>query len=99
MDVECDETKSVLVSFPGLQHAILGVTTNPQLIFPGTGGNITIGANTNVPQATTERKFQFRDDFSWQAGKHGLKFGANYIHTELGGFFFFGSKGYTITFF
>lgn len=28
-----------------------------------------------------------------------MKFGANYIHTELGGFFFFGSKGYTIAFF
>jgi len=52
-----------------------------------------------VPQATEERKFQFRDDFSWQAGKHGLKFGTNYIHTELGGFFFFGSKGYTIAWF
>jgi hypothetical protein len=82
--------------FQDFNNAILGVTTNPQLQFPG---GITIGANTNVPQATTERKFQFRDDFSWQAGDHGLKFGVNYIHTELGGFFFFGSKGYTIAFF
>ncbi|MCA1577776.1 MAG: TonB-dependent receptor [Acidobacteria bacterium] len=82
--------------FQDFSNAILGVTTNPQLQFPG---GITIGANTNVPQATTERKFQFRNDFSWQAVNHGLKFGANYIHTELGGFFFFGSKGYTISFF
>ena len=82
--------------FQDFNNAILAVTTEPQLQFPG---GITIGANTNVPQATTERKFQFRDDFSWQAGKHGMKFGVNYIHTELGGFFFFGSKGYTIAFF
>ena len=82
--------------FQDFNNAILAVTTNPQLQFPG---GITIGANTNVPQATTERKFQFRDDFSWQAQNHGLKFGVNYIHTELGGFFFFGSKGYTIAFF
>ena len=82
--------------FQDFSNAILAVTTNPQLQFPG---GITIGANTNVPQATTERKFQFRNDFSWLAGKHGMKFGANYIHTELGGFFFFGSKGYTIAFF
>lgn len=82
--------------FQDFSNAILGVTTNPQLQFPG---GITIGANTNVPQATTERKFQFRDDFSWQAGKHGMKFGVNYINTELGGFFFFGSKGYTIAWF
>ncbi len=82
--------------FQDFSNAILAVTTNPQLQFPG---GITIGANTNVPQATEERKFQFRDDFSWQAGNHGLKFGVNYINTELGGFFFFGSKGYTIAFF
>ncbi len=82
--------------FQDFNNAILGVTTEPQMIFPG---NITIGANTNVPQATTSRKFQFRDDFSWTAGNHGLKFGVNYIHTELGGFFFFGSKGYTISWF
>ena len=82
--------------YQDFSNAILGVTTNPQLQFPG---GITIGANTNVPQATEERKFQFRDDFSWQSGNHGMKFGVNYIHTELGGFFFFGSKGYTIAFF
>lgn len=82
--------------FQDFNNAILAVTTEPQLQFPGP---ITIGANTNVPQATTERKFQFRDDFSWQKGKHGMKFGVNYIHTELGGFFFFGSKGYTIAWF
>ena len=35
----------------------LGVTTNPLLTFPG---GIQIGANVNVPQATSERKFQFQ---------------------------------------
>ena len=28
-----------------------------------------------------------------------MKFGTNYINTELGGFFFFGSKGYTVNWF
>ena len=82
--------------FQDFNNAILGVTTDPQMIFPS---NITIGANTNVPQATTSRKYQFRNDFSWTSGNHSMKFGANYIHTELGGFFFFGSKGYTISWF
>lgn len=82
--------------FQDFKNAILGVTTNPLLTFPG---GIQIGANVNVPQATSERKFQFRDDFSWQAGNHGMKFGTNYINTELGGFFFFGSKGYTVNWF
>ncbi len=82
--------------FQDFSNAILGVTTNPLLAFPG---GIQIGANVNVPQATTERKYQFRDDFSWQAGNHSMKFGTNYINTELGGFFFFGSKGYTVNWF
>jgi hypothetical protein len=82
--------------FQDFKNEILGVTTNPQLNFPG---GISIGANTNVPQATLERKYQFRDDFSWIRGNHTMKFGTNYIYTELGGFFFFGSKGYTISFF
>ncbi len=82
--------------FQDFKNEILGVTTDPRITFPG---GIEIGANVNVPQATSERKFQFRDDFSWQAGNHNMKFGTNYINTKLGGFFFFGSKGYTVTFF
>lgn len=78
------------------KNEILGVTTNPRLVFPG---GIEIGPNVNTPQATLERKYQFRDDFSMQAGNHALKFGANYIYTDLGGYFFFGSSGYTVNFF
>jgi hypothetical protein len=78
------------------KNEILGVTTNPRLVFP-TG--IEIGPNVNTPQATLERKYQFRDDFSMLAGNHSLKFGTNYIYTDLGGYFFFGSSGYTVTFF
>ncbi|HYE15704.1 MAG TPA: TonB-dependent receptor, partial [Pyrinomonadaceae bacterium] len=82
--------------FQDFKNEILGVTTNPRLVFPG---GIEIGPNVNTPQATLERKYQFRDDFSMQAGNHGLKFGTNYIHTKLDGYFFFGSSGYTVTFF
>ena len=83
--------------FQDFKNSILGVTENPRITFAN--ATVEIGANVNVPQATLERKFQFRDDFSWQAGNHGLKFGTNYIYTDLGGFFFFGSSGYTISFF
>lgn len=82
--------------FQDFKNSLLGVTTNPLLTFPG---GVQIGANTNAPQATTERKYQFRDDFSWVIGNHSTKFGVNYINTELGGFFFFGSKGYAVNFF
>ncbi len=82
--------------FQDFKNSILGVTESPRITFPG---GIEIGANVNVPQATEERKFQFRDDFSLQLDKHSLKFGVNYIHTKLGGFFFFGARGYTVNFF
>src|SRR5260370_20332918 len=33
------------------------------------------------------------------SGNHTMKLGVNYIHTKLGGFFFFGANGYQIIFF
>lgn len=78
-------------------NEILGRSTNPLVTF-GVPAVYQIGPNTNVPQSTTERKYQFRDDLSWVKGKHSLKFGANYIYTDLGGYFYFGSRGYTVNF-
>ncbi len=69
----------------------IGLTLN----FPG---GITIGQNVNTPQQTKERKYQFRDDISSVQGDHTLKFGVNYIHTILDGYFFFGTQGYALTF-
>lgn len=69
--------------------------TNPNLIFP----SAQIGFNTNVPQQTLQRKYQFRDDVSWGVGSHNLKFGTNYIYMpKFGGFFFFGANGYQLSF-
>lgn len=81
--------------FQNFNNQILSVTDQPNIVFP----SVQIGANTNVPQKTTEQKFQFRDDFSLQMDKHSMKFGVNYIRTKLGGFFFFGANGYQVTFF
>jgi len=83
--------------FQDFKNSILGVTETPRITFAN--ATVEIGANVNVPQATEERKYQFRDDFSLQLDKHSLKFGTNYIYTQLGGFFFFGSRGYTVSFF
>jgi len=74
----------------------LGTATNPNIIFPG---GAQIGQNVNVPQETGIKKYQFRDDFSWTKGSHGMKFGVNYIYSKLSGFFFFGANGYQIFFF
>lgn len=56
----------------------------PLITFP----DANIGTNTNVPQQSWQRKWQFRDDMSKTIGKHTLKYGVDVIHTpQQGGFF------------
>jgi hypothetical protein len=81
--------------YQDFKNEILGVTDRPGLTFP----SVQTGRNPNTPQATLEKKFQLRDDFSLTAGDHNLKIGGNYIYTRLDGFFFFGAQGYVYTFF
>jgi len=60
----------------------------PLIIFP----DANIGTNTNVPQQSWQKKWQFRDDISKTVGKHTLKFGVDFIDTpQQGGFFEFSS--------
>ncbi|HEX3155700.1 MAG TPA: TonB-dependent receptor [Candidatus Angelobacter sp.] len=57
----------------------------PLFTFP-TG--IEFGTNTNVPQNSIQRKYQFKDDIAKTVGKHTFKTGVDYIWTPLmGGFF------------
>jgi len=64
-------------------------TRTPLFTFPGT---IQFGTNTNVPQQSYQRKFQFKDDLSYQLGNHGLKWGVDYLwEPSLGGYFEFNS--------
>src|SRR3984957_13328953 len=50
------------------------------------------GTNTNVPQQSFQRKWQFKDDISKTIGKHTLKGGVDYIWNPVeGGFFEFNS--------
>ena len=55
---------------------------NPFQSFPN---GVTVGQNVNTPQSTAQKKYQFRDDFSWHlAGRgglgHDMKVGANFIN-------------------
>jgi carboxypeptidase family protein/TonB-dependent receptor-like protein len=60
----------------------------PLVVFP----SASFGTNTNVPQQSFQRKWQFRDDISKTIGKHTLKAGADYIWNPVeGGFFEFSS--------
>jgi hypothetical protein len=61
----------------------------PLVVFPGP---TSFGTNTNVPQQSFQRKWQFKDDVSKTFGKHTLKAGADYIWNPVeGGFFKFSS--------
>ena len=71
------------------------VTGVPFLDFP----TVDSGPNANTPQQTTIKKYQFRNDFTQQSGAHSLKAGANYILTQMGGYFYFGASGYTVRWF
>lgn len=59
---------------------------------------VSIGQNANTPQSTIERKNQFRNDTTWIKGDHTMKFGVNYINTTMDGYFYFGVRGYSLTF-
>ncbi len=62
--------------------------STPLVVFP----DATFGTNTNVPQQSFQRKWQFKDDFSKAIGKHTLKGGVDYIWNPVeGGFFEFSS--------
>jgi hypothetical protein len=60
----------------------------PLVVFP----SASFGTNTNVPQQSFQRKWQFKDDISKTIGKHTLKAGVDFIHNPVeGGFFKFNS--------
>ncbi len=71
---------------------------------PATGNvstpSISIGrAGISIRQTSFQRKLRFRDDFSLQAGKHGLRFGGDYAKfLKYGGYLNNGDTG-TFTFF
>jgi len=68
--------------FADFGNNVAARTPDAQQTFPN---GVIIGYNTNTPQTTEQRKFQFRDDFSWTASGmgglgHAFKAGINYIH-------------------
>jgi outer membrane receptor protein involved in Fe transport len=55
---------------------------DPQQTFPN---GVSIGQNGNTPQTTEQKKYQFKNDFSWHMEGmgglgHDFKVGVNYIH-------------------
>src|SRR6185312_5573599 len=80
-------TNQATVGFQYWNNLIDSSTRTPLFTFP-TG--IEFGTNTNVPQNSIQRKYQFKDDVSKTIGKHTFRTGFDYIWTPfMGGFFEF----------
>jgi len=78
---------SFTVGFQYWNNLIDSSTRAPLVTFPG---GIQFGTNTNVPQNSIQRKYQFKDDIAKTIGKHTFKTGVDYIWTPfMGGFFEF----------
>jgi Carboxypeptidase regulatory-like domain/TonB dependent receptor-like, beta-barrel len=70
-----------IFQYADFANAITANSLDPAQSFPNT---VTIGQNLNTPQATQQKKYQFRDDFSWHTAGLGLghdfKAGVNFIN-------------------
>jgi hypothetical protein len=56
----------------------------PYILFPSAA----FGTNPNVPQQSYQAKWQFKDDFAFNKGKHSFKAGFDFVNLpKLGGFF------------
>lgn len=67
-------------------NLIDSTTRAPLITFP----DAQFGTNTNVPQNSIQRKWQFKDDVTKTLGQHTLRAGVDYIWTPMmGGFFEF----------
>jgi outer membrane receptor protein involved in Fe transport len=72
----------IVFQYADFSNQILSRSSAPNETFPN---NVTTGANGNTPQTTKQKKWQFRDDFSWHmTGMGGLghdfKAGVNFIN-------------------
>src|SRR5262245_19123662 len=62
------------------QHSYTEVGT-PSLTFP----TLVVGTNPSAPQSTLQRKYQFRDNFSWTLNEHSFKFGGDVLRASQAG--------------
>jgi len=84
------------VGFQYWNNLIASEISKPLITFNSAAESF--GTNTNVPQQSFQRKWQFKDDFSKVIGKHTLKAGVDYLWNPVEGGFFEFSSTLTIDF-
>ena len=72
----------IVFQYADFSNAISANSADPTQNFQN---GVSVGQNGNTPQATQQKKWQFRDDFSWHLEGvggvgHDMKAGFNYIH-------------------
>ena len=70
-----------IFQYADFANAITANSLDPHITFPN---GVSIGQNTNTPQQTQQKKYQFRNDFSWSVSGmgglgHDFKTGVNFI--------------------
>ncbi|HET9266480.1 MAG TPA: TonB-dependent receptor [Vicinamibacterales bacterium] len=70
-----------IFQYADFANSISANSLDPQISFPN---GVSIGQNTNTPQQTQQKKYQFRNDFSWNMSGlgglgHDFKAGVNFI--------------------
>ncbi len=63
--------------FSYFKNGIVENSNLPTETFPN---GVTVGQSVNTPQQTVQHKYQFRDDFTWNMGRHEFKVGASFIY-------------------
>ena len=73
------------VGFQYWNNLIDSKVRKPYFLFPD---GVSFGTNVNVPQKSSQHKFQFRDDFSHTLARHTLRMGVDFVYEpSVGGFF------------
>jgi hypothetical protein len=82
MSLRGSRLNEFVFQYADFDNHISARSNNPYEAFPN---GVTVGQNINTPQSTAQKKYQFRDDFTWHvAGMgglgHDLKAGLNFIN-------------------
>lgn len=83
-----DKLNEFTFQYADFHNQIFPNSNDPTEIF---SNYVYIGQSPNIPQTTDQKKYQFKDDFSWSRGAHHFKTGLNFVHEPtLGGTFSIG---------
>ena len=90
-----NKVNEFLFQYTKFANAITADSQDPYIYYPSGAHS---GQNINTPQTTNQKKYQYKDDFSWSsqfgAMHHDFKVGAQYVNEPtLGGDFTVGTTG------